>query len=252
MSSRSFEKLGEKLQNQTIDIVLPTYREKDSIGRIAKEFAQISNVKTVYVVNNNAEPGTDEEVIGIEKVVLLHEAKQGYGASIKRGLEASDSPFCVICEPDGTFFPRDMAKLIAYLDDNEIVIGSRTVSTFIFNGANMGLFLKWGNWAVAKLTEILFNTSSLTDVGCTFRVIGKDFKDAFMKQSTTDGSFYGLQMMLFASKNNFSLIQIPVHYGPRVGTSSVTGSFIKTINLGLRMIVEILVVRTLTKRLTNK
>jgi len=35
------------------------------------------------------------------------------------------------------------------------VFGSRTVRIFILSGANMGLFLKWGNWAVAKLTELL-------------------------------------------------------------------------------------------------
>ena len=28
---------------------------------------------------------------------------------------------------------------------------------FIWHGANMGLFLRWGNWAVAKMMEFLFN-----------------------------------------------------------------------------------------------
>ena len=55
--------------------------------------------------------------------------------------------------------------------DVDIVLGSRTVQTFILSGANMGLFLRWGNWAVAKLTEALFNTVYLSDVGCTFRVV---------------------------------------------------------------------------------
>ena len=51
------------------------------------------------------------------------------------------------------------------------MVGSRTVSNFIWDGANMGWFLQWGNWAVAKFLEVLFNTSYLSDVGCTFRVI---------------------------------------------------------------------------------
>ena len=35
----------------------------------------------------------------------------------------------------------------------------------------MGLLLKWGNWAVAKLVEALFNTSHLSDVGCTYKLL---------------------------------------------------------------------------------
>ena len=30
---------------------------------------------------------------------------------------------------------------------------------------------KWGNWAVAKLVEALFNTSHLSDVGCTYKLL---------------------------------------------------------------------------------
>ena len=35
----------------------------------------------------------------------------------------------------------------------------------------MGCFLKWGNWAVAKMVEVLFNTSHLSDIGCTYRLL---------------------------------------------------------------------------------
>ena len=40
----------------------------------------------------------------------------------------------------------------------------------IWHGANMGWLLRWGNWAVAKLVEILFNTSHLSDMGCSYRL----------------------------------------------------------------------------------
>ena len=35
----------------------------------------------------------------------------------------------------------------------------------------MDWFLRWGNWGVAKLIEVLFNTSHLSDVGCTYRLL---------------------------------------------------------------------------------
>ena len=35
----------------------------------------------------------------------------------------------------------------------------------------MGFMLRWGNWGVAKLLQVLFNTPSLSDCGCTMRLI---------------------------------------------------------------------------------
>ena len=60
----------------------------------------------------------------------------------------------MLAEPDGTFLPRDIVKLLAYSDDCDAVFGTRTTRELIWRGANMGAFLKWGNWAVAKLVEV--------------------------------------------------------------------------------------------------
>ena len=38
----------------------------------------------------------------------------------------------------------------------------------------MDWLLRWGNWAVAKLIEVLLNTSHLSDVGCTYRLLKRD------------------------------------------------------------------------------
>ena len=45
----------------------------------------------------------------------------------------------------------------------------------------MGLLLKWGNWFVAKLLELLFNTSYLSDVGCTYRMIRRPALASYRK-----------------------------------------------------------------------
>ena len=64
----------------------------------------------------------------------------------------------------------------------------------------MGLFLRWGNWAVAKLTETLFNTVYLSDVGCTFRVITRKGLDRLTPEFEGNGSSFGFEMMLHAAR----------------------------------------------------
>jgi glycosyltransferase involved in cell wall biosynthesis len=221
-----------------VSVVFPTYNERDSIVDAINEFQASGYVDEVVVVNNNAAPGTDDEV-GRTSARLVHEPKQGYGHAIRRGLREATGDLIVVAEPDGTFRGLDVIKLLAYSDDFDVVYGSRTYRQFIWTGANMGLFLRWGNYAVAKLMEFLFNGTNLTDVGCTMRLIKRKALQQIEPDFRVGGSFFGPEMMLLSLLYGQAMVQIPVNYTKRVGTSSVTGDPVKAIRLGLRMILLI-------------
>jgi len=222
-----------------VSVVLPTYNERASIRQCVEEFRQTGVVDEIIVVNNNAVAGTSEEVA---KTCAreVHELHQGYGAAIQRGLKEASGDLILVSEPDGTFSARDVRKMLAYAEDFEVVYGSRTVKELIWEGANMGLFLKWGNYAVAKMMEFLFNTTSLTDVGCTVRCVRRESLRRIEPFFSVKGSFFGPQMMVLSILMRQKMIQIPVNYRKRVGTSSVTGNKWVAFRLGLRMILLIL------------
>ncbi len=161
---------------------------------------------------------------------------QGYGAAIRRGFKEATGDYLIVSEPDGTFRGRDIVKLLSYADDFDVVYGSRTVKELIWQGANMGIFLKWGNYCVAKMMEFLFNTTSLTDVGCTMRCVNRKALKHLQPYFTVNGSFFGPEMMVLSILMNMKIIQLPVNYTRRVGSSSVTGNKVVAFFLGLRMI----------------
>jgi glycosyltransferase involved in cell wall biosynthesis len=196
-------------------------------------------IDEIIVINNNAAPGTSEEVAGTA-AREVKEPRQGYGAAIRRGFREAKGDLIIVAEPDGTFQGHDTVKLLAYSDDFEVVYGTRTVKELIWKGANMGLFLKWGNYWVGKLMEFLFNSTSLTDVGCTLRCVRRDALDDLQPFFTIDGSFFGPQMMVLSILMKMKMIQIPVNYTKRIGHSSVTGNKWVAFRLGLRMIWMIL------------
>jgi glycosyltransferase involved in cell wall biosynthesis len=221
---------------RTLAVVLPTYNEAESIAACIQGFEALGIVDDIVVVDNNAHPATQGEVEGTSARVVV-ETTQGYGAAIQRGLaETLGADMVCICEPDGTFDPDDIMKLLPFTADVDVVFGSRTVRIFILSGANMGLFLKWGNWAVAKLTELLFNTVYLSDVGCTYRVLTRDAVDRLRPEFRSTGSAFGYEMMLLTVEQRLPIVQVPVKYQPRVGESSVTGNKMKAFRLGLDMI----------------
>jgi glycosyltransferase involved in cell wall biosynthesis len=222
-----------------VSVVLPTYNERASIRRCIEDFRQTGVVDEIIVVNNNAAAGTSEEVA---KTCAreVHEPRQGYGAAIQRGFREASGDLIIVSEPDGTFYARDVRKILAYAEDFDVVYGSRTVKELIWEGANMGLFLKWGNYSVAKLMEFLFNTTSLTDVGCTLRCVRRDALRRIEPFFSVAGSFFGPQMMVLSILMKQKMIQIPVNYSKRVGTSSVTGNKWVAFRLGMQMILLIL------------
>jgi len=225
-------------QGERVSVILPTYNEKDSIRSVCERFLATGLADEVLVVNNNAAPGTSEEVAqtGAREVF---ESRQGYGWACRRGLAEASGELLVLCEPDDTFDPRDLKKLLVYAEDFPYVLGTRTTKEFIWDGANMGRFLRWGNWAVAKQVEVLFNCTLLTDVGCTFRCIRREAYLRVREAFDVGDSHFGPHLTLLMLLAHVPLTEISVHYRPRVGDSMVTGSFPKAFKLGTRMIAMI-------------
>lgn len=216
-----------------------TYAERDSIAGVIDGFAKLGVVDEILVVNNNAQEGTSEEVAktGARQVF---ESRQGYGHAIRRGLAEATGDLVALVEPDGTFLPSDLLKLLTYSDECDVVFGTRTTRELIWHGSNMDPFLKWGNWAVAKMVEVLFNTSHLSDVGCTYRLLNRSLVEYVEKNMRVGGSHAGPEIMLLAITSGARFVEIPVNYLPRVGVSSVTGNQFVAFALGLRMIALIL------------
>lgn len=228
-----------------VSVVLPTYNEKDTIRACIERFFATGVVDEIKVCNNNATEGTSEEVART-RAEEVFEKRQGYGWSCRKALESASGDLIVLCEPDDTFEPFDIFKLLAYASDFDVVFGSRTNSLLIWTGANMRFFLKWGNWLVAKYLEFLCNTTSLTDVGCTMRLLSRQTLQKIQPYFKVGGSHFGVEMMLLCIWRGARFIEVPLNYKERVGRSMATGSFLEALKIGARMIFLITVFRIQT------
>jgi glycosyltransferase involved in cell wall biosynthesis len=224
---------------KTVSVVLMTYAERDSIRNVIEGFFGTGLVDEVLVVNNNAKPGTDEQVQQT-RARIVYEPRQGYGHATRRGLLEATGELVVLAEPDGTFLPQDISKLLVYSRECDVVFGTRTTLHLVWQDANMDWFLRWGNWAVAKLMEALFNTSHLSDVGCTYKLLRRETAREIASRMTVGANHAGAEIMLLTICSGARFVEVPVNYLPRIGVSSVTGNRLKAIAVGLRMIELIL------------
>ena len=89
---------------------------------------------------------------------------------------------------------------------------------------------------MAKWVEVLNSGPSLTDAGCTYRLIKRNALDKIKDKFTVGSSSFSPEMMILALKNRIKTTEIPVNYRPRRGKSKITGEKTKAFKLGLRMI----------------
>lgn len=233
-----------------VSVVFPAFNEEENIYNAIRDFS-LSIVDEIIVVDNNSTDNTIGEA-SKTNAVIVKEEKRGYGFALRKGYEVASGDYIITAEPDNTFSGKDILKLLAYADDVEIVLGTRTNKTLVWEGANMQFFLLAGNWLVAKLMEFLFNTSVLSDVGCTMKLIQREALLKIGEQFTVGGNHFSPEIMLLAITNKLSLIEIPVNYKSRIGTSKITGNMIKTIEVALKMIYLIFKYRLKTLFPKNK
>jgi glycosyltransferase involved in cell wall biosynthesis len=222
-----------------ISVILPAYNEGKNIKRAIEDFYKTKVVDEVVVINNNSKDNTLEEAKKT-KAKIFTEMNQGYGWALRRGLYEAKGDYIFTCEPDATFMASDILKFLAYSQEFDAIFGTRTSKSLIWDGANMGWFLRMGNVTVAKLLEYLHNGPCLTDVGCTFKFIKKPALDKIRSQFTVGGSHFSPEFMIICLKNNLRCIEIPVNYRGRIGESKITGSFKKAWKLGWKMIFMII------------
>jgi len=225
-------------EGSRVSVVLMTLAERGSIRRVIEGFLATGVVDEVVVVNNNAEPGTSHEVDQTSAVEVF-ETRQGYGHAVRRGLIESTGDIVVLAEPDGTFLPEDISKLLVYSNECDVVFGTRTTRELVWHGANMKWALRWGNWTVAKMIEFLFNTGHLSDVGCTYRLLHRRMADRVAAEMKVGGNHAGAEIMLITVASGARFVEIPVNYLPRVGKSSASGKPLVALAIGLRMMLLI-------------
>lgn len=240
----------ERIEQPGISVVLTAYDDAESIRGAVEDFKRTAHVKRVIVVDNNSNDGTNTKAI--EAGAIVHpEAKQGYGyaciAGLKNALEGGDSNIVALCEGDGTFRAYDIEKMLPYLDNVDMVVGTRTTQELLDRSSQLGWFHIWGNLFLAKLVQFKFwdvkhwGRVRLTDVGCTFRLIRSEALRKIVDDLWVGGDHFSPHMIMVAIARDLKVIEVPITFRERVGRSKGAGSgTFKATKIGLKMMWHIL------------
>lgn len=236
------------LDGKRVALVLPALDEEASIAGVVRAFRAMPVVDLLVVVDNGSRDRTAERAREAGAVVLA-EARRGYGAALRSGIEGAlqmGAEFIALGEADGTFDPADLPCLLSALEGHDLVLGSRT--------AEMGGALAAGNRLVARLLSALWpgRACPLSDVGCTYRVLTATAWRRLSEGTPADGPEFSPQMIGAAFRAGLTVREIPVRYLARAGGASKHGgSPVAVARTAARMLRAILAQRFAARRLAG-
>lgn len=235
-----------------IVVIIPTYNEELVVENVIKDYQSHKNVK-VIVVDNHSSDHTVEIAKRCAVTVITKDANKGFAHSCVVGFNEAlktDANIIVTTECDGTFSAYDIKKMLPYLDNCDMVIGTRQVQVLTEKGNQNSMFYVWGNFILAKLIQLKYfsllhmGVVQLTDVGCMHRCIRRDALEKIVKKFTYPNSdevvispssgLFAILMTMIGIENNLKIVEAPITFKKRIGISKTqSDKKLKAIRYGI-------------------
>lgn len=227
------------LDGARVHVGLTAWNDEACIGEAVREFKACPQVDRVIVVENNSTDRTRDRAVEAGADAVITETIAGYGSCCMRALEeASDgADVVVLCEGDMTFSADDVRKFLAYLENCDLVLGTRATQELRERHTQMDWLINPANQVVAKLIQARFWGTRLTDVGCTYRAMRVESYRRLKPRLHVRGNHFSPHMFMEALRLRMRVIEIPVVFRKRGGLSKGVGTDkVKAAKVALRML----------------
>ena len=119
---------SDSISNPKICVTIPSYNEEQAIGKVVTDYKNQKFVESIIVIDNNSSDKTVEIAKQSGAMVVTKNENKGFSHSYVLGLQESlktDANIIVITEGDGSYSADDLSKLLPYLENCDMVSGSR-------------------------------------------------------------------------------------------------------------------------------
>ena len=100
----------------------------------------------------------------------------------------------------------------------------------------MGLLRKLANVFEAKVIEVLFATNTVTDIGCTYKLLHKDVVQRIKPLWRERSALFATEILLLVISERIKFIEIPITFKKRVGESGLTARWSSLVKWGIRIL----------------
>jgi glycosyltransferase involved in cell wall biosynthesis len=206
---------------KSITVSMPAYNEAENIEAMVQDVIQVMDTLAedyeVIVVDDGSRDGTGEVVKSLEgrypQVRLVqHEVNQGYGAAVFSGLVNASKELVFFTDSDRQFDLREIEKLLALIDQADLVVGYRAPRRDPF-------MRKLNGWGWSGLVTVLFGYTA-RDIDCAFKLMHRAVVERLKDEVQSRGATFSAEFLVRAKRAGFRIREVPIHgHRPRVAGS---------------------------------
>ncbi len=224
----------------SVTVVIPALNEERSLPLVLGDLPVVG--QTIVVDNGSRDATAD--VAAHHGATVVREPQRGYGAACLRGLAAIRQSIEDGCAPprvvafvdaDYSDHPNLLPQLVEPIFEGraDFVLGSRLTGER--EPGAMPPQSVYGNRLACFLMRRLFGTQ-YTDLG-PFRAISYDRLCALQMADQNFG--WTIEMQIKAHRSGLRIMEIPVPYRRRVGSSKISGTLSGTVRAGSKILYTI-------------
>jgi dolichol-phosphate mannosyltransferase len=215
-------------------VIIPTYNERENVGRITARVRQSVPEAHVLVADDNSPDGTgalaDELAAADEQVHVLHRlGKEGLAAAYMAGFAwGLERGYQVLVEmdADGSHQPEQLPLLLDALRDADLVLGSRWIpGGEVVNWPRSREFLSRGG---NRYTRVALDVPLMDATGGYRAFRAQTLRDLALDDVASQGYCFQVDMARRALRAGKRVVEVPITFVEReYGTSKMSGSIVR-------------------------
>jgi glycosyltransferase involved in cell wall biosynthesis len=193
----------------SVDIVVPVRNEVDSIDEFYARVERLGLADALLFIDNASTDGTPERLAAYPRArVIRHARNEGWGASMRDGIAASEANCLVFIDADLEYPPEAIPRLLAALEHSPVVYCSR------FLGARpaMPLLRRLGNSVMSGFYNLLFR-QHVTDFATGMKGVRRGAVP--LERLRRDGFEHGAEIAALIALAGCAIGEIAIEYTPR-------------------------------------
>lgn len=121
-----------------ITIIIPAYNEEQKIVDVIHSIKRLREHDEIIVVDDGSTDNTLELAKKTGVRVIHHPYNIGYGAAIKTGIRNASGDVLLFIDADGQHKAEDIEKIIAPIQEYDMVVGARSKNSKVSNFRRFG------------------------------------------------------------------------------------------------------------------
>lgn len=211
---------------QAVSVIIPAFDEETGVAEVVAEVRELlrrhNSPTEIVVVDDGSRDATARVATQAGARVIRHRSNRGYGAALKTGISAARHDTIAIIDADGTYPAEPIPRLLAELENADMVVGARTGKH-----VKVPLVRRPAKWALNHLANYV-STARIPDLNSGLRAFRRDVVLQYFP-ILPDQFSWTTTITLAMHCDKYAVSYVPIDYRERQGRSKIVpwdaGSF---------------------------